>query len=199
MRRSKPITSRPLGVGIRMRRTGAAAVIEEVVQPPIPPSPLIADALIITYFFDAAGGVDLDTRTRITAPFEMPDYVGWCRLNSFGAYIEWAGDNTGVGVESVWVDLAQIKADYPGQNISIECRAFWYGARANGNMTLSVAGITNGLKRQDNYTYYGLDGTIASATLVPANITDNIADCGEDGALIATITYDGESVIVTPS
>lgn len=93
-----------------------------------------ADYILLTYRFTT--GTDLDTRTRIVTPNvgqdTQPEYVGWGVLSKYPAagntYVEWGGDNTGVGVESALIYIANIKTDYPSAtSIVIDCRSFWFG------------------------------------------------------------------------
>jgi hypothetical protein len=101
-----------------------------------------ADYMVLTYNF--TDGRDLDTRTRIVTPNIGQNSVAQCL--GYGcsyafptngsvatqipvdAIIDHAGDNTGIGLESVFIDITKIKANYPGQDtIVVECRAFWWG------------------------------------------------------------------------
>jgi hypothetical protein len=202
--RKKPITSRPIGVGIRMRRV--AKVGEVVIDapappppPPPPPSELDADALIITYYFTEDGGRDLDTRTRIVEPLLNDNFVGWCRGNA-ELYTFFSGDNTGFGVESVWIDVAGIRAAHGADaKIRIECRAFWWGARASGDMVLSVAGLKGGTRAQDGFTFYALGGTIVAAQLLGRNIVLLSNNCVDDGDLVGYVEYQGTTLSIVPA
>jgi hypothetical protein len=99
-----------------------------------------ADYMVLTYEF--TDGQDLDTRTRVITPIigqtTTCEYVGWDKRNSFPInntwsstviptdyLVDWAGDNTGNGFESVLINLKQIRLNNPTQNeLVVDCRAF---------------------------------------------------------------------------
>ena len=58
------------------------------------------DFAILRYIWTSAGGRDLDTRTYISSPARNV-VVGWNKNNNDDVYLQWGGDNTGSGVESV--------------------------------------------------------------------------------------------------
>jgi len=101
-----------------------------------------ATAAVITWTF--VDGVDLDIRCRMYSPYlgqaTVDDYIGWTgeplATNSTAVWppspatpvLIWGGDNTGVGQEQVYINLAVLKAAYPSQRYFIvECRGNWYG------------------------------------------------------------------------
>ena len=103
------------------------------------------DYAVFTYQF--SDGKDLDTWTRVVLPQQISDASGTVKYMGFakqkcipnsqqwtkeiippGIYADWAGDNTGIGVESVLVDLKKIKQDFPLENIiKVDLRCAWYG------------------------------------------------------------------------
>jgi hypothetical protein len=105
-----------------------------------------ADYMRLTYQF--TDGIDLDTRTRIVTPNvgqdTQPEYIGW---NVQGVWptagapiLDWGGDNTGTGFESVLVNLVAFKAAYPSAtSIVIDMRAFWYNTL--GVQPVNVAAV----------------------------------------------------------
>jgi hypothetical protein len=117
-----------------------------------------ADYLMIQYKF--TDGNDLDTRTRIVAPNIGQDttseYIGWGALtcvnntdtnylfNEKGVFptnatfsgnnyiLKHGCDNRDTGYESVLVHLTNFKTAYPSATeITIDCRAWWYGSISN--------------------------------------------------------------------
>jgi hypothetical protein len=99
-----------------------------------------ADYIVLTYEF--SGERDLDTRTTIITP-DLPasesgwgaysDGIGWTpdaptHPNSSTYSVIWhGGDNTGVGYESVLINLNAFRFYYPGQSeIIIDAKAHWY-------------------------------------------------------------------------
>ena len=150
-----------------------------------------ADFLVITYGFPASDGRDLDTRTRLTAPFAS-NTVGWGRdkfITSGGSTLAtWGGDNTGHGVESVFLDLQAIKKIYQSAPISFECRAFWYNQRLAGNCDFSVKAYKGGTMSKSSYAFSNDGGEmvaqISKSANVPTELSANI-----DGDLVARIHY----------
>ena len=100
-----------------------------------------ADYAVLTYKFSDAS--DLDTRSRIVEPnINMNNYLGfgagqcfpadasWSKTNiPTTAVIDWSGDNTGTGYESILVDIQKLKALKPDMvNFVVDLRAAWFNA-----------------------------------------------------------------------
>lgn len=94
-----------------------------------------ADYMLLTYQF--SDGNDLDTRTRIVTPNvgqdAQPKYVGWGVSQVWPTtgtpLLDWGGDNTGTGFESVLINVAQLKSSYPSATtLVVDLRAFWYSS-----------------------------------------------------------------------
>ena len=98
-----------------------------------------ADYAVLTYKFSDA--TDLDTRSRIVEPdinmnnylgFEagqcFPDDASWSKTKiPTTAIIDWSGDNTGTGYESILVDIQKLKALKPDMiNFVVDLRAAWF-------------------------------------------------------------------------
>lgn len=177
-----------------------------------------ADYIVLTYQF--IDGRDLDTRTRIVTPNIGQDantkYVGWAKMSSFpdtsgwslsatpaNAIIDWAGDNQGVGFESVLIDLVKLRAAYPTEEVVvIDCRGFWYGVVGNspanisakfykgGTMIKGGQTVVNGVATQ-TYQYY--NPTATSVTTYNATgkvITANNTTANQvSGERITTFTF----------
>jgi len=117
-----------------------------------------ADYLMVQYEF--TDGQDLDTRTRIVTPDIGQDttveYIGYganyCSgsgdyatagiypLASGNNYIlKHACDNTGQGFEAVLINLNNFITSYPAENeITIDCRGWWYNAVGTNSVKLNV-------------------------------------------------------------
>ena len=102
-----------------------------------------ADYAVLTYKFNDAK--DLDTGSRIVEPdINMNNYLGfgagacfpadpsWSLTNiPTTAVIDWSGDNTGTGYESILVDIQKLKALKPDMiNFVVDLRAAWYSSTA---------------------------------------------------------------------
>ena len=100
-----------------------------------------ADYAVLTYKFSDA--TDLDTRTRIVEPnINMNNYIGFGADSCFPAdaswsvtnipttaVIDWSGDNTGTGYESILVDIQKLKALKPDMiNFVVDLRAAWWSS-----------------------------------------------------------------------
>ena len=98
-----------------------------------------ADYAVLTYKFSDA--TDLDTRTRIVEPnIGMNNYLGFDAGSCFPtdtnwsktkipttAVIDWSGDNTGTGYESILIDIQKLKALKPDMvNLVVDLRAGWF-------------------------------------------------------------------------
>jgi hypothetical protein len=169
-----------------------------------------ADYIMLTYEF--TNGQDLDTRTRIVTPDIGQDtqneYLGWaCQsqwpIGSNSPFFIWGGDNTGLGFESVLLDINLFKAAYPSAtSILIDLRAFWYAQLGtnpvNVEATLWKGGtpVKNGCLRVQNGVFYCWTNSTAVSTLVIPSVGKVITDQGlptkslSSGERVATLTYD---------
>jgi len=116
-----------------------------------------ADYLMVQYEF--TDGQDLDTRTRIVTPDIGQDttveYIGYganycssANYSTNGIYplasgnnyiLKHACDNTGQGFEAVLINLNNFTAAYPAENnITIDCRGWWYNTVGTNPVKLNV-------------------------------------------------------------
>ncbi len=118
-----------------------------------------ADYMVLTYNF--IDGRDLDTRTRIVTPNIgqniQTDYIGWGVKSKFpneNPVIIFGDDNTGVGKESVLINLKKIKELYPNEDkVIIDARAFWYGNIGVENVNLKVDLYRGGTMIKQGYSW----------------------------------------------
>lgn len=167
-----------------------------------------ADYLVLTYNF--TDGMDLDTRSRVVTPdigqHAVADCLGWGVRYSWpstggspttvppDALIDFGGDNTGTGLESILVDISKIKATYPTDDvIVVDCRAFWYNTVGVNPVTLKAVFYKGGaiVKGSPTFTYTNptAEDTLIYETLgkvVPGPITPVATSVG---TRIATFTY----------
>jgi hypothetical protein len=87
-----------------------------------------SERLRIRYVWESLDGVNLDTRTGMSAPVAGA-VVGAERAAS-APYVQWQGDATGAGGEEVvQVDLGAIRRERPNTtDVRLGLAAFWYGA-----------------------------------------------------------------------
>ena len=148
---------------------------------------LPADFILITYQFDPSGGRDLDTRTNIESP-NRSEILGYCKQRT-ASNIVWSGDNTGYGVESVYVDINQYGSN---DMIKILCKAFWYSQRNSGNMSLDIRAYKGGVMQRDgsnHFQFINVGGEqVGNVISFPKNISMKGAKC-MTGEKIGTVKY----------
>jgi len=163
-----------------------------------------ADYIIVTYSF--TDGSDLDTRTRISNPDigqnDLSTYIGWCRSNEFPddggtPILTWAGDNTGQGFESVFINLIEFKLRYPSYSastITIDMNAIWYGSLGTEPIIMDVMLYKGGTisLNSDNFLfinegYSGIYGVASNGTVL--SVIDNINEKCPQQEHIATLQY----------
>lgn len=157
-----------------------------------------ADYIVVTYAFN--DGTDLDTRTRVTVPDigqnNLSDYIGWCcsfEYPSGAPILTWGGDNTGVGFESVLIDLIQFKNDYPSQNvITITTNAAWYGTVGSNPVYIQAVLYKGGtmVAVPDEYTFINVGftaahGAVSNGTVITLELMGNCID----GENITSLEY----------
>lgn len=106
-----------------------------------------ADYIVLQYNF--TDGDDLDTRTRVVTPnigqVAVADYLGWGLKHQFPAVnpiAVFGGDNTGLGLESVMIDIAKLKLAHPTDDtVVIDFRAFWHATGAIGYQKVNLKSI----------------------------------------------------------
>lgn len=112
----------------------------------IDPGVIFGDYFVFTY--DITDGSDLDIRFGFLN-VDVPGYLGWGaneRLTANGIDIAfWAGDNTGLGTEMVYVDKAAFFQAFPSEtDISVDLRAFWYGSSGANPVILGMDAYQGG-------------------------------------------------------
>lgn len=162
-----------------------------------------ADYMLLTYQF--LDGRDLDTRTRVVTPnigqTSQPTYVGWgvnSRWPATGTPIlDWGGDNTGTGFESVLINVAELKTQYPGATtLLVDLRAFWFGQQ--GFQPVNVAaklwkGGTPIKQGPNGNPAFSFTNPTAIATLEIQSVGDTVTlvtqQATSSGERVATLTY----------
>ena len=148
----------------------------------------ISDYIVIEYTF--LTGSDLDTRTRMVSP-AIGNYIGWGLPNVDTSILEWGTDNTGIGTESVLFKVANFKTAYPSiDNVTLDCRAFWYGTVGTEPVGLKISLYKGGSMVKTGFTWNNptavstniLDISLKTITLQTASILTN-------GERIATFNY----------
>jgi hypothetical protein len=163
----------------------------------------VADWLMITYEF--TDGSDLDTRTQITSPSitsftpstsnqffgRNTSSVGWGQADTQGSpgIMTWGGDNVGTGFESVLINMSTFQTAYPGQTMTVDCRAYWYQTNGVNPVTIAATLWKGGTPTQAGYMWTNVSatGTLAlNQILVPVTATGLEVELGQH---VGTVTY----------
>ncbi len=166
-----------------------------------------ADYIMLTYEF--TDGLDLDTRTRIAIPDigqdTQPEYLGWSLLTNFPItgtpILSWGGDNTGIGFESVLININEFKLAYPAAtSLVIDARCFWFNTIGVNPVNVAATLWKGGTPVKDgclaSSVYYCWTNVTAdnefSISSVPTIITSDGLPVKADssGQRAATLTYD---------
>lgn len=148
----------------------------------------IVDHIIITYHFTSADGRDLDTRTKIINPIESTT-LGWCR-DSSNMYMIFGGDNTGYGVESVYINAVDLFKDFPDNDfIDMSCSGMWYSSKASGNISLGFKAYNGGTITKSGTGFINTGGFLLGELFFSDNLSLQSRTCSDE-ELIAVIRYD---------
>jgi hypothetical protein len=147
-----------------------------------------ADYILITYEF--SGGNDMDTRTRVSAPYTSP-YLGWGQSYSDNrGILFFGGDNTGQGFEACYFDISAFKNTGQAPDIQIECRAQWYGTSSTVPLKLGVTLFKGGSMQKSGYSW--VNPSASNTTLLFSagkTITLLSRSGGSTGEYIGTVYY----------
>lgn len=110
------------------------------------PAVLYGDYFVFNY--RNTDGSDFDIRAGILNP-AVPGLLGWGANNTLvvnGITVAyWAGDQTGIGVESFYIDKAKMLQAFPSlTTIEVDLRAFWYGTIGTNPIILNMDAYQGG-------------------------------------------------------
>lgn len=169
---------------------GAAGIASIPTGPGITPIVYTSEWLVATYTF--TDGRDLDTRTKITSPAIMTDYIGWARSGNSGGVLIWGGDNTGTGLESVAIDVALFKNTYgsTSNTLIIDFRCFWYGSIGVQPVALALVLYKGGALVKSGYGWTNPTAAQSKAiTSTTKRITLVTQSGSSNGTGLARLTY----------
>jgi hypothetical protein len=155
-----------------------------------------ADYIVLTYKFN--GGRDLDTRTDLLYPeVGVNNTLGYARLTQWPNYssiMKWGKDNTGVGYESVLINLINFKQQFPNEtNLVIDMRGFWFNSGVVSrnpvfvNATLYKGGTVSG---PNNFKFEIRGYTESKSVNSVSKVVTEKSNGSTNGTRIATLTYD---------
>ena len=160
-----------------------------------------ADFIMVTYQF--TDGLDLDTRSRIVTPnigqTTQPTMVGWSLNTQFPGsgdpIITWGGDNTGIGFESVLIDMEEFRDQYPNStSLVADFRCFWYATVGTNDVIAACTLWKGGTPVKSGYVWTNPTATdtlaINSVGLqIPSGYPDGTSKATTTGYRLATLTY----------
>ena len=164
-----------------------------------------ADWIMVTYNY--TDGIDLDSRSRIVTPDigqnTQPEMVGWgvpvdeWPVGDSNPIIIWAGDNSGIGLESVLIDINRLKTLYPSTTEMVaDFRAFWFGEVGIEPVVCALKLWQGGqpILDQVNYTWTNPSAlreknVNSSSLVIPGGIPDGFDGANTTGYRLATLTY----------
>ena len=84
-------------------------------------------------------------------------HIGWGQIDKFpvgNPILEWGGDNRGIGVESVKIDLREFRKKYPSEGeLKIDCRAFWYREIGTNKVNIEAVFYKGGKMIKDGFSF----------------------------------------------
>jgi hypothetical protein len=155
---------------------------------------LPADYIIITYQFDASGGSDLDTRTKIISPIAGRN-LGYCYPKPTEG-LHWGGDNKGYGVESVYIDVNHFEEN---EVIEVLCKAWWYERKDSGKMSLDIRAYKGGTMRleKEKFQFINIGGEeVGNVISFPHKINMFHNSCG-NAEKIGILKFDRATQILS--
>jgi hypothetical protein len=119
------------------------------------PAVLYGDYFIFNY--RNTDGSDFDIRAGILNP-AVPGLLGWGANNTLvvnGITVAfWAGDQTGIGVESFYIDKAKMLQAFPSlTSIEVDLRAFWYGTVGTNPIIMNMDAYQGGTMIDDGLSF----------------------------------------------
>lgn len=114
-----------------------------------------SDYLVFKYNFTGTEGTDLDTRTKLLTPVVVGPYGFGSSQNTNASqgtifdmnnYLNWSGDNTGTGLESIMINIKKIKQDFPlATELKFNAAAWWFINNPDGgNMNMNAESYKGG-------------------------------------------------------
>ena len=149
------------------------------------------DYAVLRYIWSDNSGFDLDTRTQLQIQGRDNLVLGWNRYSKDADYLEWAGDNTASGQESILVNMSKLSSDFGGQ-IKIEFAGFWYGERKSGQVVLEFTTYKGGSMTTEAYSWVNQGGTVVQNLSLTCNVvlSNNTQDRDSEGQKLAVLNYD---------
>jgi len=148
----------------------------------------------------ATDGLDIDTQTYISSPNvgeNQTQYSVGYGLNdslptSGTPYLFFGGDNTGVGQEAAYLDVAVFKAINPSAtSITISCNAYWYNTVGTNPVPIKATIYKGGTMNSNSNYSWNNTSAISSSSQTSAGVvvTAYFQDSTQPGQHITNFTY----------
>jgi len=167
------------------------------------PGILFGDYFVFNY--NVSDGSDLDIRFGLLNPYVI-DYVGWGakeRLTVNGVDIAfWAGDNTGLGRESVYISKSALLQVYPGlTTFQVDMRAFWYTTVGVNPVILNMDAYQGGTMVKSGFLWANPTATnrFPSSRSFPNTISLRTQNAATNGQRVARATIDFDAATIVYS
>eukprot|EP00956_Cyclotella_meneghiniana_P033868 scaffold99634_cov26-Cyclotella_meneghiniana.AAC.1 len=82
--------------------------------------------------------------------------IGYGHGSSIGSppFVEWGGDNNGIGAESVLINIQNFRDNYPGEEkLTLDLRAMWWGTVGSNPVVIAMTSYAGGSMVKDGYTW----------------------------------------------
>ena len=147
------------------------------------------DYAVLRYIWSDNDGLDLDSRTQLQIQGRDNLIIGWNRVSKDADYLEWAGDNTGSGEESILVNMSKLARDFSGQ-INIEFAGFWFNERKSGRVVLQFTTYKGGSMHTEGYSWVNQGGAVVQNLSLSCNVVLSTDRQDSDGQKLALLNYD---------
>lgn len=161
------------------------------------------DYLVITYSWTSDDGTDLDTFTGFINTGTAYDnlWVGYGQANNpviptggtvTNSYLYWAGDNTGVGNESILTSFKNFVDNNPSAPnlVQVRMNAVWWGSRLAGNVTVAITTYLGGTMSQSGFDFVNTGGVQVQQIALSTNVvTQNHDKDINNSDNVAVVTY----------
>ena len=170
------------------------------------PIPFFCDYIITRFKFLSTNGTDLDIFASLISPeaiqYPLSAPLGFCTGSSSYnnvQFIEWSGDNTGYGLESILINVKNYR-DYFNTDSEVSARlaARWYSSAAgDGNINLEITSYRGGTVTLSGFEFICTGEKISEIILPPKNIEVK-SGCGSgviDGVVYSSFISDNIGIL----
>lgn len=159
-----------------------------------------ADIIVLRYYWEESGGIDLDTMTELTNT-GIPEVdgrgVGWSGpgngTSQVTSILHWGGGNTSSGNECVYIDLRDFLAnnEVDQEFIDVDVYATWFNTKGDGDFRMYVKAYKGGSMTKDGYNFINSGGQEVFSGYLTTNTSTykGVEDYHNNYDRIATISF----------